>query len=134
MNANIDALNQIHEKAKELNRQDNRLRARYFGDAKYTRIHKRLLKSGALAESERRIFEALSGIKQQADDLVLQNTQLLANESYFERMIMPLVINEFQTRQNIKLNPDDSRTINRLVVTEYMNEFASGSTTGARTW
>lgn len=134
MTTNIGALNAIHDKVKELNRQNNQLRAKYHGDAKYTRIHKRLLESGTLSETERSLFDALSGVKQQADDQVLQNTQLLANERYFEGMMMPLVISEFQTRQKIKLNPDASRTINQLVVTEYMNEFASGTRTGARTW
>jgi len=134
MTANIGALNAIHDKVRELNRQNNQLRAKYHGDAKYTRIHKRLQEQGTLSETERRIFEALTGVKQQADEQVLQNTQLLANESYFERMMMPLVIGEFQTRQKIKLDPDASRTINHLVVSEYMNEYASGSRTGARTW
>jgi type I restriction enzyme R subunit len=134
MNANIGVLNAIHEKVKELNRQNNQLRAKYHGDAKYTRIHKRLLERGTLTETERRIFEALSGVKQQADDQVLQNTQLMANEAFFERMMMPLVIGEFQTRRKIKLNPDASRTINRLVVGEYMNEFISGRRTGAQAW
>jgi type I restriction enzyme R subunit len=134
MNRNIGALNAIHDKVKELNRQNNQLRAKYLGDAKYTRIHKRLLEHGTLTETERRLFEALSGVKQQADDHVLQNTQLLSNESYFERMMMPLVIGEFQTRRKIKLNPDASRTINQLVITEYMNEFTSGNRTGAHTW
>jgi type I restriction enzyme R subunit len=134
MNANIGALNAIHEKVKELNRQNNRLRAKYQGDAKYTRIHKRLLERGTLSETERRIFEALFGVKQQADGQVLQNTQLLANEAFFERMMMPLVIGEFQTRQKIKLNPDASRAINQLVVTEYRNEFATGNRTGVQAW
>ncbi|MBT1070549.1 type I restriction endonuclease subunit R [Pelotalea chapellei] len=134
MNANIGALNAIHEQVKELNRQNNQLRAKYLGDVKYTRIHKRLLEHHLLTESERRIFEALTGVKQQADDQVLQNTQLLANESYFERMMMPLVIGEFRNRRSIKLNPDASRTINRLVVTEYMNEYASGNRTGVHAW
>jgi type I restriction enzyme R subunit len=134
MNANIGALNAIHDKVKELNRQNNQLRAKYHGDAKYTRIHKRLLERGTLTETERRIFEALYGVKQQADDQVLHNTQILTNEAFFERMMMPLVIGEFQTHQKIKLNPDASRTINRLVVTEYMNEFISGNRTGAPTW
>ena len=62
---------------------------------------------------------------------MLLNTQLLANESYFERMMMPLIIGEFQTRQKIKLNPDTSRAINRLVVAEYMHEFTSGNRIGA---
>lgn len=134
MAANIGALNAIHDKVKELNRQNNQLRAKYHGDAKYTRIHKRLLERGTITETERRIFEALSGIKQQADEQVLHNTQLLDNESYFDRMMMPLVIGEFQTRQKIKLTPDASRAINQLVITEYMNEFASGTRTGTSTW
>jgi type I restriction enzyme R subunit len=136
MNANIGALNAIHDKVKELNRQNNQLRAKYQGDAKYTRIHKRLWERGTLTQTERGLFDALTGVKQQADEHVLQNTQLIANENYFERMMMPLVIDEFQTRQKIKLTPDATRTINHLVVTEYMNEFnagfRSGNNTGAR--
>jgi len=134
MNSNIDALNAIHEQVKELNRQNRQLQTKYLGDVKYTRIHKRLLEQHLLSESERRIFEALTGVKQHADDHVIQNAQLLANESYFEKMLMPLVIGEFQTRCKIKLTPDSSRTINKLVLSEYMHEFNSGSRTGVVTW
>lgn len=134
MTSNIETLNAIYDKIKELNRQNNLLRAKYQGDAKYTRIHKRLVERGTISETERKIFEALSGVKQSADEQVLQNTQLLANESYFDRMMMPLVIDSFQMRQKIKLNPDAATTINRLVVAEYTNEFTSGSRTGVRTW
>ncbi len=131
MNTNINALNTIHEKAKELNRQNNQLRAKYRGDPKYTRIHKRLLEHNAPRVKERHLFDALSGVKQQADVLVMQNTQLLANESYFERMMMTLVIDEFRNRQKIELNPNTTSTINRLLVAEYMNEFTSGNRLGA---
>lgn len=134
MTVNIGALNAIHDQVKELNRQNNQLRAKYQGDAKYTRIHKRLQECGGLTQTERRLFEALSGVKQAADEQVLQNTQLVNNESYFEGMMMPLVIGEFQSRQKIQLTPDSSRTINQLVVAEYINEFASGTRIGTRTW
>lgn len=134
MTANIGALNAIHDQVKELNRQNNQLRAKYQGDAKYTRIHKRLHERGGLTQTERRLFEALSGVKQLADEQVLQNFQLVNNESYFERMMMPLVIGEFKHRQKIQLTPDASRTINQLVVAEYINEFASGTRIGTRTW
>lgn len=134
MTANIGALNAIHDQVKELNRQNNQLRAKYQGDAKYTRIHKRLQERGGLTQTERRLFEALSGVKQAADEQVLQNTQLVSNERYFEGMMMPLVIGEFQNHQKIKLTPDASRTINQLVVAEYINEFASGTRIGTRTW
>jgi type I restriction enzyme R subunit len=140
MNANIGTLNAIHEQVKELNRQNNQLRAKYKGDGKYTRIHKRLQEHGNMTQTERRLFEALSGVKAQADEQVLQNTQLLNNESYFEKMMQPIVIGEFYTRQHIQLTPDAARTINHLVVTEYMNEFSAGSrmggnrSTGALPW
>lgn len=130
MNANIHTLNKIHERVKELNRQNNQLRQKYQGDAKYTRLHKRLVERGGLSDSERKIFEALSGVKQDADEQVLQNTQMLDNESYFERTLMPIVINRFMKQQQIKLNPDTSHYINHLLVAEYLNEFNSG----ARAW
>lgn len=63
MVANIDALNKIHDRVKELNRQNNQLRQKYLGDAKYTRIHKRLQERGDISENERKIFEALTGVK-----------------------------------------------------------------------
>ncbi|CAM2792472.1 type I restriction endonuclease subunit R [Janthinobacterium lividum] len=134
MTTNIGALNVIYDKIKELNRQNNQLRAKYRGDVKFTRIHKRLQERGSVTQTERRLFEALLGVKQQADEQVLQNTQLLANESYFGRMMMPIVLDEFETRQKIDLNLDAADTINNLVVNEYMNEFASGSRTGAQSW
>lgn len=130
MVANIEALNKIHERVRELNRQNNQLRQKYLGDAKYTRIHKRLQERGGITDSERKIFEALNGVKQDADEQVLNNTQILDNEGYFERQMMPLVINRFMTQQQIKLNGDASRYINHLVVAEYLKEF----NTGARTW
>ena len=132
MTANIGALNAIHDKVKELNRLNNQLRHKYQGDAKYTRIHKRLNESGDFTKTERQLFEALIQVKSQADDHVLQNTQMLNNESYFERMMQPIVIGEFYNRQNIKLTPDATRTINHLVVSEYMNEFNAGSRLGGK--
>ncbi len=131
MVANIDALNKIHDRVKELNRQNNQLRQKYLGDAKYTRIHKRLKErqqsQSDISESERKIFAALAGVKQDADEQVLNNSQVLDNESYFERQMMPLVIGRFMKEQQIKLNADASRYINRLVVTEYLKEFNTGS-------
>lgn len=130
MVANIDALNKIHDRVKELNRQNHQLRQKYLGDAKYTRIHKRLQERGDISENERKIFEALTGVKQDADEQVLNNSQILDNESYFERQMMPLVIRRFKGEQNIPLNADASRFINHLVVAEYLKEF----NTGSRAW
>ena len=123
MNRNIGSLNKIHERIKELNRENNQLKAKYQGDVKYTRIHKRILEKGNIAQQERRIFEALNGVKEQADDQVLKNTQILNNEGYFEKLMTPIVVKQFKGKQKNNLNADSARYINTLVVQEYMNEF-----------
>lgn len=131
MTANIDALDKIYARIKELNRQNNQLRQKYAGDTKYTRIHKRLQErqqqQSDISESERKIFEALVGVKQDADEQVLNNSQILDNESYFENQMMPLVIRRFMKEQQIRLNADTSRYINHLVVAEYLKQFNTGN-------
>ena len=123
MQANIGALNKIHDRVKVLNRENTQLRQKYHGDVKYTRIHKRLQERGGISDSERKIHAALTGVKQDADSQVLQNSQLLDNESYFERSMMPHVIVRFRDEQAIPLNVEVSHYINHLVVGEYLNEF-----------
>lgn len=129
MQANIGTLNKIHERVKVLNRENMQLRQKYHGDVKYTRIHKRLQERGGISDSERKIHAALTGVKQDVDSQVLQNSQLLDNESYFERSMMPHVIVRFRDEQSIPLNVEVSKYINHLVVGEYLNEF-----NGARAW
>ena len=134
MNANIEALKTIEDQIKILNRENDQLRAKYNGDMKYTRIHKRLIEQGKLTASERNIFDALTSIKEQTDDQVLSNTQVLNNEGYFEKLVMPIVINEFRSKREVQLTPDTSRVINQLVVAEYTREFSAGAKTGASQW
>ncbi|MGO0307648.1 type I restriction endonuclease subunit R [Endozoicomonas acroporae] len=131
MGQNIDALRKIHERIKELNRQNDQLSHKYHGDRKYARLHKRITdpdNQGGLNAPERKVFEALIHIKQDADQIVLQNTDMVKNESYFAKTMMPHVIHQFMKNQQIKLTPDASRYINKLVVTEYLNEFNTGAT------
>lgn len=123
MNANIQSLNKIHEKIKELNRQNDLLKAKYKHDPKYARIHKRIIEKGKFTKQERKLFGALQSIKENADEQVLINTKMLDNESYFSSMMMQLMVKEFKNQQGINLDAESSEFINKLVVTEYMNEF-----------
>lgn len=75
------------------------LNAKYDYDAKYARIHKRLMEKDPLTDSERKLFEALKGLKSAVTTEILQNTKLLENESYVERLVMRLVINQFKKEQ-----------------------------------
>lgn len=128
---NITTLNKIHDRVKELNRENNQLRQKYMGDNKFMRVHKRLLEQqkqqNDTSVSERKIFEALSLVKKDADETVLDNSQVVENESYFEKQLMRPVINRFKNEQGIQLNPNTSRYINSLIVAEYLKEFNTGS-------
>jgi type I restriction enzyme R subunit len=123
MEANIKALNEIYDKAKKLERENQLLKAKYDYDAKYTRIHKRLMEKDPLTDSERKLFEALKGLKTAVDKEILQNSKLLENESYVEKMMMRLVVSQFKKEQKIDINTTDVRRINSLIVKEYMNEY-----------
>ena len=122
MTENMQCLNKIYEKIKELNRQNNLLKSKYHNDVKYVRLHKRLLEWGKLSQTERKIYEVLTEVKQYADDLVSQNTRILINEGYFNQEMIRLVIKQFN-QQKISLNAESSRYINHLIVKEYLNEF-----------
>jgi type I restriction enzyme R subunit len=123
MQANIGDLNKIFAKVAELNRQNNLLKAKYNNDEKYARIHKRLIEKGNLTKRESQIFEALNGVKTNADNQVLQNTKLLNNENYFNSMMVKLLLDQFMKKNKIKLDTDGAKYINHLVVKEYMDEF-----------
>ncbi|WP_225901832.1 hypothetical protein [Zobellia barbeyronii] len=123
MEANIKALNAIYDSAKKLERENQLLRAKYEYDAKYARIHKRLMEKDPLTDNERKLFDALIGLKTAVDKEITQNSKILENESYVEKMVMRLVVNQFKKEQQIDINTTDVRRINRIIVKEYMNEY-----------
>ena len=123
MESNIAALEKIYAQAKELERKNQLLRAKYDNDEKYARLHKRLMEKDPLTDSESKLFEALQGLKAAVDLQILQNSKMLENESFIERMIMRLVIDQFKNKQHIPLDAATSKRINGLIVKEYMNEF-----------
>ncbi len=122
MEQNIEALTKIHERSKELERTNNLIKAKYENDAKYARIHKRLMEKDPLTESERKLFEVLCELKEEVDNHILQNAKILENESFVDKMISRMVIVEFK-KQNIPLDLDKSKRIINLVTKEYMNEY-----------
>ncbi|MCF3651713.1 type I restriction endonuclease subunit R [Synoicihabitans lomoniglobus] len=123
MSANIEALNAIHAQARELERKNQLLRAKYAHDAKYARIHKRLMEKGDLNTSERKLFEALTAFKAQADAKILQNAQLLNNPAYTEKELLRLVAQQFNAARGFSLDATSLKALNGLILKEYLDEF-----------
>jgi type I restriction enzyme R subunit len=122
MKNNIGSLQQIFDKVTELNRKNNLLKAKYENDTKYARMHKRILEKGNISKRESEICETLLDIKKQVDDRILINTKMLDNESYFDKMMIKMVIGSF-SKNKIELDPESAKYINSCLVKEYMNEY-----------
>jgi len=123
MESNIAALNEIYNQAKELERNNQLLKAKYDNDEKYARLHKRLMEKDPLTDSESKLFDALKGLKTEVDKQIEQNANMLENESFVEKMMMRLVIEQFKNKQKLPLTASKTRHINNLLVKEYMNEY-----------
>ena len=122
MKNNIGSLQMIFDRVTELNRKNNLLKTKYSNDAKYARVHKRILEKGSISKRESIICDTLLDIKKQADDKVLINSKLLDNESYFQSLMMNMVFDNFGNTK-IELEPDSAKYINNCIVKEYMNEY-----------
>lgn len=122
MQANIATLETVYAKIKELNRQNDLLRHKYGGDAKYARTHKRLMENPALYGDKLKVFNALNGVKTDADQKVLDMEQILDNQNYFEKQMQGIVLKRFRTEQQFPVQPQDIQAINRLLVREYLEE------------
>ena len=122
MTANMAALKAIERKARTLNHCNANLQARYSGDPKLMRVHKRLFESRRLDGNQVQLHVALSGIKSEVDDAVLGNLELLGNPAFFERQMMPIVIRNFRSLSSPEPDADTRRVIQQLLVNEYLNE------------
>ena len=123
MISNIASLNDIQARARELERKNQLLRAKYANDAKYARLHKRLMEKGDPSVSERKLCEALSALKDQADARISANAQLLTNPAYSEKMMLRLILDQLSGVHQIPLTPESCQFIKTLVMKEYLDEF-----------
>ena len=122
MRDNIAALQQVFDQVTELNRKNNLLKAKYKNDAKYARTHKRMIEKGDISKLESEVYETLLDVKNQADAKLFNNNKLLDNESFFDKLMIQVVVNSFD-KTPINLDPQSAKYINNCLVKEYMNEY-----------
>ena len=120
---NIKALKGIHSRARELERKNQLLRAKYANDEKYARLHKRLLEKGQPTENERKLFEALSAFKAEADARIAQNARILTNEAFAKAEMTKLIIEQLKNKHQLPVTAENVQFINTLVMKEYLAEF-----------
>ena len=123
MKENIEQLNSIFDKSKELNRLNELIKSKYENDEKYARIHKKLFKNDNFSKSEAKLILVLNKLKYETDKKILQNSNLLKNESYIKTMITRITIDQFKSSGDFDLNLENTNFISNMVSSEYLNEY-----------
>lgn len=120
---NLPLLRKIHEKAKTLNDENNRIKAKYSQDEKFARVHKRLAGNIGFTKKQVQLQSALMNVKSKVDEQIQNSQDIMANEAFFNRYMMQLVTQEFLREQKMKLDFKTTQSINQLIVSEYLHQF-----------
>lgn len=120
---NMHLLQKIYDHAKELNRKNSLIKAKYENDDKYARIHKRLLEKNTLNAKESQLYRALMKVKSQVDESINNQQEMVNNEAFFKRYLLKLVIDEFKKNENINLDFSTTEKINQLISQEYLQQY-----------
>lgn len=124
----IGFMDMCMERIKKINRENANLQAKYRGDSKYVRAHKRIRKyekdynKTVLSEKEVQQCEALNRIKDAIDFLISNRKELILNEPDFNAQVIGAVAQSLR-EIDLKANPDDRRFVARLLTGEYLREF-----------
>lgn len=85
-------LNALKKKAEKRNLADRMLAAKYSGDVKYMRTHKRIMNSPPPITDAVTIHRILMTVKSKADDQIAHNENILDNEEYFIKSLQPIIL------------------------------------------
>lgn len=121
MTEHIQELECIRKAAAQQNLRDQMLCAKYGGDTKYMRTHKRLKESPPPIGPDSVIFAILSGIKTTVDQKVLSNQHIMDNHAYFTKEIMPTIIQSCRSK-GVRPTIDQVKFIDNCVSHEYFAE------------
>ncbi|MFP7655562.1 hypothetical protein [Chryseobacterium proteolyticum] len=112
-------LRKIYDEAKELNRKNTLLKAKYNNDEKYVRIHKRLTEKGKLNAKEMQLHRALMQVKNEVNTRLEGQEDYLNNEALFERYLVRLVAQKFVIEEKLDLDTETRQNISNLIGKEY---------------
>lgn len=126
MTDNMAELERIRKAAEQKNHADSMLAAKYEGDVKFMRTHKRLKENPPPIANDRTINQILLSLKHQVDAQIIANSHLLDNEPYFMHGMFPLIKQEFD-KHHVTYSASQVRYVGICISNEYFMErnFAS---------
>ena len=114
-------LNALKKKAEKRNLADRMLAAKYSGDVKYMRTHKRIMNSPPPITDAVTIHRILMTVKSKADDQIAHNENILDNEEYFIKSLQPIILRACMGEQ-VKLDKTQLLFIDNCLSKEYILE------------
>ena len=126
MTADIETLERIRNLAEQKNLADQMLAAKYDGDVKFMRTHKRLRETPPPIAGDIVLHQVLTHLKHRVDSQVLSNSHLMDNEPYFMQSMFPMIKQELDA-QHLKYSAAQIKYIGTCISNEYFTErnFAS---------
>ena len=130
MQEHIRILDKIYDEVKEINRKNTLLKEKYKNDERYVRVHKELKNNQFKDKKESQIYEALLATKENVDDIVLRNSQIIKNEGFFAQDIMQKIIFHFMDTYKLIKEEDEKayegvQNISNLIISEYQQGWQS---------
>lgn len=126
------AMDEIYKKIRELRRKDDSLLARYNGDKKFVRVHKRIVEENTKRKERHAqpiistmtddIVDAMMTVKQIIDQQVYDRNDILKKDAYFAETVWAL-IDESLYNLNIKSEVEDCDFIQSKVSKQYLNQY-----------
>lgn len=114
-------LNALKKKAEKRNLADRMLAAKYSGDVKYMRTHKRIMNSPPPITDAVTIHRILMTVKSKADDQIAHNENILDNEEYFIKSLQPIILRACMG-EKVKLDKPQLVFIDNCLSKEYILE------------
>lgn len=120
INKNSIKLDELMKKIHKLNLLNDIYLIKYKGDEKFVRIHKRVLDK-INDFNEMNLNSILLNLKDEIDDLLLRQYEIMDNEPYFKQTIRPLTYKELDNFQRTEI-VDEVTFITDVIVDTYLFE------------
>ena len=124
----IGFMDQCMARIRKINRENANLQAKYRGDSKYVRAHKKIRRheqkfgETMLSEKEIRQCEALNRIKDAIDVLISNRREIIFNEADFNAQVIGAVAKCLH-EIDIRAKRDDRTYVAGILAGEYLREF-----------
>ncbi|MCH5280924.1 MAG: type I restriction endonuclease subunit R [Lachnospiraceae bacterium] len=116
-----EELDVLCKKAEKRNREDAMLAAKYRGDVKFMRTHKRIMTSPLPIDDPITMLRILLNVKDLADNKIAHNESILDNQPYFFKELRPIIKGACR-EQNVSLTRPQLDFMDGCIATEYFDE------------